>query len=196
LLGLAGAFYLWTFHARDPWKVQVWVAVLILLTIAAALGAIAHGLKLPAKTTDRIWQPLNLALGLAIALFVVGVVYDKWGIGLSCLILPVMIGLACLFFILTRLYSKTFLVFIIYQSVAMLFALGVYGWLALSEQRPGALWLVSGVSLTILAATIQATKTVSLTFIWPFDHNGIYHLIQMVGMICLVLGLRTSLLAG
>ena len=81
LLGSGGAFYLETLSAHDPWRVGLWVWVFALLTLAAALGAIAHGLRMDPRVKRRIWQVLNLTLAVGVALFVVGVVYDRWGLG-------------------------------------------------------------------------------------------------------------------
>jgi hypothetical protein len=51
--------------------------------------------------------------------------------------------------------------------------------------------------VTIIAAVVQAGwdgKASPLTFIWQFDQNGLYHLIQMVGVVLLLVGLRMGLL--
>ena len=82
------------------------------------------------------------------------------------------------------------------KALAMLFALAGYIWLAFEGSLDGAWLMVAGVLATIPAAGVQASNSVSLTFIWQFDHNGAYHLIQMVGILLLVVGLRAALLAG
>jgi hypothetical protein len=51
-----------------------------------------------------------------------------------------------------------------------------------------------GILVSIIAAGIQANKSVAMTVIWRFDHNGIYHLVQSAGLVLLVMGLRWSLL--
>ena len=52
----------------DRKKGRIWVAAFALLAIASALGAIAHGFKMNARANELIWMPLNLALGLTVAL--------------------------------------------------------------------------------------------------------------------------------
>jgi hypothetical protein len=54
--------------------------------------------------------------------------------------------------------------------------------------------MAAGILVSILAAGIQAKKSICLTLIWQFDHNGIYHIVQMLGLILLLVGLRRSLL--
>jgi hypothetical protein len=53
--------------------------------------------------------------------------------------------------------------------------------------------MVAGILTTIAAAGVQAGKLISFTFIWSFDHNGVYHLIQMMGIGFLLAGLKKAL---
>jgi len=98
-----------------------------------------------------------------------------------------------LFFLLTQLIRGSFLVFVIYEAVAMLLALSIYAYLAVRHRRDGAALMAVAIVLNIVAAAIQASGSVSLTVIWPFDHNGVFHLVQMVAVVVLVLGLRRAL---
>ncbi|MBI5715535.1 MAG: hypothetical protein HZC38_19210 [Chloroflexi bacterium] len=178
-----------TQHRRDQFKTNIWLGAFGLLTFASVIGAVAHGLKLPATIYTALWQPINLALGLTIAFFVTGVVYDLRGRAVAQRVRPLLIGAAIIFYIITVLISGTFLVFILYEAVAMLFALGGYGWLALRKQLAGAGSMATGVLFTIVAAAVQASNDISVTFIWQFDHNGLFHLIQVIGILFLAIGL-------
>jgi len=55
--------------------------------------------------------------------------------------------------------------------------------------------MAAGILTSIVASGIQASKAVSFTFIWPFDHNGTFHLILIVGFLFLTIGLRSAFLA-
>ena len=94
---------------------------------------------------------------------------------------------------ITLIWPDSFMVFIVYETVAMLFALGGYTWLAWQGRLEGAWLMVIGILTTIVAAGVQAGKLLSFTFIWSFDHNGVYHLIQMVGIGLLLAGLKKAL---
>jgi hypothetical protein len=107
-----------------------------------------------------------------------------------------MVCAAIAFFVVTRLAPGGFLVFVLYEAVAMLFALAVYGSLAFGAATLGMRWMLAGVGLNILAAAIQATRVVAFTFVWPFDHNGVFHLVQMAALVVLWRGLRASLAAA
>lgn len=198
MLALLGLFYLLSLNQSDPWKVNIWAWTFSLLVVAAALGAVVHGFKMSKTVNQRLWWPLNLSLAWLVALFVVGVVYDLWGVESSRWIVPPALTVGFVFFGLTLLNPTNFLPFIIYEVIAMLFALGGYGWLAWTGRLPGAGWMMAGVLVTIIAAGIQALwngKEKPVRMIWQFDQNGLYHLIQMVGVVFLVIGLRIGLLA-
>jgi len=140
-----------------------------------------------------LWHPLNLALGLLVALILVGTVFDVWGESRARGALPIMASLGVGFFIYTVVLPGSFLVFVIYEAVVLVFAVGAYSWLAAKGSLAGAWLMVAGILLSIVAAVVQATKLFSFTLIWTFDHNGVYHLIQMVAVVFLVLGLKKSL---
>lgn len=107
--------------------------------------------------------------------------------------LPFMVVVGFLFFGFTLLWPDNFRVFIIYEAIAMLFALVGYIWLAVKGRLKGALWMASGVLVTIIAAAVQATKVVAFSLIWDFDHNGAFHIIQIMGMLLLFIGISKSL---
>lgn len=188
----------WLAHRRapDPPKVTLWILVLALLAVASALGAVAHGLDLSPDTVYLLWQPLFLSLGLVVALFVIAAVHDGIGPGTARrLLIPALLVGAC-FYLVTLLFPGTFLVFVLYEAVAMLVALALYVKLAL---RSGAGWarlMVLGIALNVVAAGIQASGTVRLDLGVPLDHNGVFHIVQMVAIVVLVAGVGKSLPRG
>lgn len=180
-------------HAPRPentFKAHVWAAAFALLALAALLGAVIHGFQLDDATRKLLWQPVNLSLGLTMALFVVAAVGDFWGEATARRSLPVLLIAGLAFFAATRLIPGGFAVFLVYEALAMLFALGV--WLAVAGRLPGAWWLVAGVLLSIAAAVVQASK-VELSLWWEFDHNGIFHLVQVAAIMALGIGVRKAL---
>lgn len=179
--------------SQDLWKIIIWSAAFGLIGLAAAFGAAAHGLVMARKVHDRIWRLLNLSLALAVSLFVAGVAYDLWGLAVCFKVLPVMLASSLLFFGATLRYPGIFFVFIVYEGLALVFALSAYIYMALRREPAGAAFMAAGILVSILAAGIQANKSISLTVIWQFDHNGIYHVLQAVGLIFLLIGLQRSL---
>lgn len=180
-------------NSGELWKISIWSAAIGSIGLAAALGAVAHGLILSRTLHHFSWLVLNLALSLAISLFVVGVVYDLWGFEVSLKTLPILLITGLGFYLTTLFYPGIFFLFIVYAGVALVFALAAYIYLTIQQDLPGAYLMAAGVLASIIAAGIQANKSVVVTFIWRFDHNGIYHLVQVVGLLLLFAGLRKSL---
>jgi hypothetical protein len=193
LVAIGGFWYLHWLKATDLWKLNVWSAAFAFIALSAALGCIVHGLLLPQAVYARVWQAINLSLGFAVSLFVVGVAYDFWGPTTAQRMLPVLIGAAVVFFVVTKTYPGIFFVFVVYEALALTFAFGIYVWLAISGQCAGAVPMAGGILISLVAAGLQACKRISLNLIWSFDHNGVFHLVQMVGLSFLVAGLRLSL---
>jgi hypothetical protein len=177
----------------DPPKVTVWILVLALLAVASILGAVAHGFDLSSDTRYLLWQPLFLSLGLVVALFVVAAAYDGLGPDTARrLLIPALVLGAC-FYLVTLLFPGTLLVFVLYEAVAMLVALALYVRLAARNGERWAWLMVLGIGLNIAAAAIQASGTVRLSLGVPLDHNGVFHLVQMVAIVVLVAGVGRSL---
>ena len=144
LFALASLFYLRRIQQRDVWKTNIWSCVFGLLTFSAALGTLVHGFKMPESLYRFLWQPLFLALGFVVALFVLGACYDTWGLVATRRMLPVMLIIAVAFYAVTLIFPGTFLVFIIYEEIAMAFALFAYGWLALRKRLSAAGLMTAG----------------------------------------------------
>lgn len=181
------------FRDADPWRVGIWLWVFGLLAFAAGLGAVVHGLEMSENTRDLLWQPLFLSLGLVVGLFVVAATYDWKGQTASGRLLPVMLVIGVAFFALTRIVTGTFLVFVAYEAVAMVFAFVLYTGLAVSKRLEGAGTIALAIVLNIVAAGIQASGSVAVTIGVPFDHNGVFHVVQTVAVIVLVSGLVKGL---
>jgi hypothetical protein len=176
----------------DPWKARLWATAFAGFALASVLGAMAHGLKLAPATTDLLWRLLNLTLGLTVALFVVAAVYDHWGRQVARRALPLLVAVGLGFFLTTQLRPGSFRVFVLYEAVALLIALLLYVRLALVCCMRGGGAMIGGILPSLLAA-VQTRGPVAFTLIWPFDHNGAFHLIQLIGLVALLWGIRSSI---
>ena len=192
-MAIVAAVYLHRIRQNNQWQITLWVWIFGLHALAALLGSIAHGFKMSRMFQSFLWYPLYLSLGLLVALFIVVVVYDIWGEVVARRVLPIMLIIGVGFFGITFIWPDNFMVFIVYEIAAMFFALGGYTWVAFRGFLDGAYLIAVGIFVTIIAAGAQACNILSFTFIWTFDHNGIYHLIQMIGVVFLVAGLRKAL---
>ncbi len=98
------------FRAQHRWKTRLWSWVLGLLALAPSLGAIAHGLDLSPGLRNLLWQPLYLALGIDVALFVLGGVYDWLGEEVARRLFPGVVLIRGLFYCVTLMMSGAFVV--------------------------------------------------------------------------------------
>lgn len=192
LVCVALAALLWSIPTQFEFKRAVWLAVLAVLACGSLLGAIAHGLVLPERTRAMLWKPLYLSLGLTVALVVVGAVLDGWGEPTARRVLPWAIGAALLFFLVTQWLGGAFILFIVYEGAAVLAALAIYATLALRGGMPGAGAMAAGVALSLIAAVVQVSR-LSATIGVRFDHNGLFHLVQLAGVLLMAAGVRASL---
>ena len=192
ILALAGALHLYRVGPLAPWKTTLWGCVFGLLCVAATLGAVAHGFQLSKRLRRLIWHPVYLSLGLLVALCVVGAVHDVFGESTARQILPLMIGVGLGFYGTILLWPDNFLIFDVYQTVAMVFPLAVYAWAAYQGRIDGAWLMALGFLASITGAGIRARRILSFTLVWSFDHNGIHHLLQTAGSILLLAGLTEA----
>ncbi len=196
VLALGCAVYLSRYRQMDRWKVAIWTWMLGMLAAAALLGAVVHGFALSYGISQLLWRPLFFLLGLLVALFVVAAAYDMSGRLAARRALTLMIPLAVAFLSITQLASGMFLAFILYEALAMFLALGIYVSLAARRRLRGADLMAAAILLNIVAAAIQASGSVSFTLVWSFDHNGVFHLVQIVAVVVLMFGLRAALRAA
>lgn len=195
VLALGGLTVLLPLQRYDPWKARIWSTALACLMIASAFGAIVHGIETGPRVHRLLWLLIWLCLGLLVAFFVIGTVYDLWGERAARRWAPVMIVAGLAFFAVTQLAGGAFVVFVMYEAAALGLALLGYAYLALIRRAPGVGLIAAGILVTLLAAVLQATRWLTpLTLIWTFDHNGLFHIVQMVGVALIVLGLRAAIL--
>jgi hypothetical protein len=173
-----------------PFWTWVWSWIFALLAFACLLGAMAHGFKMTARVNGMLWMPIYLALGLTVALFAVAAISYVWNDHLARRCLAIAVGLATIFFAVTQFWSDSFILFVVYEVVVMLFVLALY---AICWWRPGARrgsgFLAAGVFIGLLAAVADTQPTMR---VWTFDNHGCFHLIQMVSLIALSIGLYQS----
>jgi hypothetical protein len=135
---------------------------------------------------------LYLSLGLSVALFLVGGIYDWRGEAAARALLPWAVGIGVSFFVVTQLSSGSFLIFVVYEATAMLATLAMYVYLSTTGRLAGAGMMTVGIGLSIVASAVQAS-VLSVRLIVPFDHNGLFHLVQLTAIAALANGLRRGL---
>ena len=195
LLGLVGLWLTWRLSVlpvQAAWPQQIWIGTLVLLSASALLGSVVHGIELHGTVRSLLWKPLYLCLGLTVGFLVVCAVSDWLGEGAGRHTLPWTMAAGVAFFVLTQVRRGGFAIFLVYEAAATLFALGVYTALAFHD-RPGAVPIAAGLALTLIGAAVQAGRF-SMHVVVRFDHNGLFHLVQLIGVVIIAAGVRMSLL--
>jgi len=169
-------------------RMQPWRLGFMLFATGALLGAFAHALHIPPLLYRVVWAPIYLSLGLAVAFFLIGVVQDAAPARVPTL-RPLILGLGVTSFLIAMLFPRAFFVFLAWQGVGLIVAIGVYTTLWTRGNLSGAGWITLGFLISMAAAAVQGTGTLSFTLIWPFDHNGAFHLIQLPGVAAIAYGL-------
>ena len=195
LTAALAAVYLRRARVHDKWKVDLWSSVFGLVGLAALLGAVIHGVQFSSRVRDALWQPLYLVLGCVVSLFIVAALHDLVGRKSAQRMLPVMIVAALAFWAARSAFGAGFRSFVLFEAVGLVGSLAIYSWLAASRRLPGARVIALAMVLNLVAAGLQAGETVSVTLLWRFDHNGVFHLVQCCAVVVLACGLRRSLVA-
>jgi hypothetical protein len=177
---------------RDRLRAQLWSGAFGAMGGAAWLGVIAHGLELTPAQRRAVWRPLHVCLGMALACFAAGAVYDTWGKRAARRAFVSLTLGAFGFTALAERIDKGFLAFVAYESVALVFALGAYTRLAWLNRLPGAGRISAGILLTLLAAVVQTQPRRVRVAGVALDHNGLFHLVQIAALPPLAAGVRTG----
>jgi uncharacterized membrane protein YccC len=176
--------------SRDPsWRISLWSWSFGLIALSAGCGAIYHGCSLADRLRRVLWQAITVCMGLAISLFLVAVVHDADGPQSAQHALPIMLTAGVAVFAFSRVRPGLFAVFIIYEAAALLIAFVFYIWMAASGTVKGAEWMAAGIAVSLVAAAIQPIKRLRFALLWEFDRNGLFHLVQGVGLVLLGVGL-------
>lgn len=191
VLALGCACAVWRLVAGrsgDASRRHLWSAVFALVGLASLLGAVVHGVALPPTLGAALWHPLYLGLGLAVALILVGAVLDARGRAPARRALWPALATGLAAYGVTQALDGAFVVFLIYQGLATGAALALYAGLAVRGGLPGAATVTVALALNLVAAAVQASD-LSLRLIWPFDHNGLFHLLLLPALGLLYAGI-------
>lgn len=172
-------------RSRFFWGVAFgWVAV------AAAAGGTCHGFApiLTLSLLDHLWRLMGYAIGCASLFMLLGTVFSgmagwvRWGAlgAIGCK--------SAIYFFQVGQYDQFAPVAIDYLSaILVVLVLQAWQWVDQKQgQRESALWLCSGIGVSLAAGMILAFRVA----IAPLNHNDLYHLVQMVGLLLLYRGVR------
>ena len=160
-----------------------WTATIILLGIAAILGGFAHGLA-----RRGLFAAIYPCLVLLMVAFILAVLTDVGGIELAQRARWLVIVLVLAGILTAGRFPDPIQAAAVVEGLIMVPSLIAYGYLAYRHSLPGAGYIATAILATLIAIVLLLRK-VHLKFFYSFDPNGVYHLVQMVGVMLLYLGL-------
>jgi hypothetical protein len=178
-------------HGKDQGRGRYWTIIFLLIGLASGLGALAHGIDMTGEMRRIVWHPLNLSLGITVSLFLTIVVSEVRGPEEAVRGLPILLGLGIAFFVVTLVVPGIFLIFIVFNAMAMILALSGFSYLSVKRgdvfSRRMTVLIIVVILLSVLFAMVKMVGGLEVEFIWKFDQNGIFHIIQTLAMIYLAL---------
>ena len=155
-----------------------WGVAFVALALGAALGGTYHGFEI-----EALWRPTIWMVGLASCAMVVGsACATTKAVARSVLLALAGLKLAAFWLWTWRDDRFIWVVADTAGAFALVAALHLWHW-----REPGSRWIVAGVGVSIAAAAIQAS---GLDLHPHFNHNDLYHLIQMAAMAAYYCGVR------
>lgn len=168
---------------ETEWPYRLWIAMFVMMGVAALLGGLAHGMTamadVPPGWIQGVWLFTLCALWLASLLFYSAVAANRFGVTrLPVCMAPVILGLAVYALWMADKPEFKYVIFG-YEGVLVLALACVADDIA--GGRAGARWLPAGVLISFVAALTQINE-------WRkgevFNHNDVYHLIDMPAFYC------------
>ncbi len=160
----------------------LWAFAFVITSFGAVLGGITHGFKeYTSDETERIiWRLTLLSVGLGGVLMFLGILYAV--INASLTIITAILIVSYIIYAVWILRNDKFIFVIIYY-LPMLIGILIIELFNLSS--PSAIWFISGILSTFIGFGIQI-KGYKLHE--HFNHNDIFHVIQMFAVYLLFIG--------
>ena len=190
----AGIIYLRRTTPASPLR-TLWFVTLAVSAAGALVGGSLHVIPMSERTSITAWGALYVFLGIAISCLVAAAIGAWRGYAAARRLLPFILGFTLVFSAMTQFTADHAMISAVYEAGALLFALAVFGTLAIRGQ-PGMKLVTVGLLITIAGATVAGVESLNVRFIWVFDRNGLSHIGHMIGLAILIWGLRTVLLTA
>jgi hypothetical protein len=163
-----------------PRSRALWVAAFLLTAVAATAGAARHALfeETASAARRQLWSATYLALGLTNLLFVAGLVGALLPVSAHRLGLALLVARCVLYSALLLVVPSPRLVIAdAAVTISMILVLSLHSFRA---ARDGAgSWLLAGLGVSAAGALVQVLRVGPLG---PFNHNDLFHVVQMVGL--------------
>ena len=186
---LCTLFGWWLWRTREGsanTSVTYWAIGMVALAVAAFAGGTVHGfsLVLAEVVLQGLWKGTAFAIGLASFCFLSGTMIASvvkpvryWLIVFSA------VQFACYAVWMATHDEFRYVIYNYGMTLAVILLVHIYQ--GVVRKTPSAGWIVAGILVTFLASLVQQS---GLALHPSFNHNDLYHVIQMGGMALLYRG--------
>jgi len=160
---------------------QCWGLGFGALAVSALLGGLHHGFAavMSQATVSISWKVTVLAIGLFSFGMMAGSVLASTRGAVRTGLLAIA-GAQLAIYAAWMLAHNEYRYVVLDTAAAMAMLLLLHGWSAVSRRDEASYWALAGIAVSALAAAVQYHR-VSLHE--HFNHNDLYHLIQLAGMV-------------
>jgi hypothetical protein len=165
---------------------RLWAAALVMTAVAAFLGGTYHGFIqwLPGASGRALWKATLLATGIGSACLLAAAVTAATAGALQRALLAVVV-VKLLVYVWTIATRDQFALVIADYGTALL-AVALAAWfIRPSGLTPAARWITAGVAVAVLAGAIQRARLAPHVH---FNHNDLFHVVQMGSLYLLYRG--------
>lgn len=189
-LAAASGWLGWSlFRAREAQAARsYWTAAFAALALSAVLGGTYHGFAptLATGTENLLWKATVLAVGVGTFGMVVGSLIATTTGPFRKLLLTV--AAAKLVIYLGWMLNHDDFIYVIADTGTAMAMVGLlHGWSAIRGRDRESLWMLGGVGASAFAAGVQL---MGYTLHPNFNHNDLYHVIQIAAMTLYYIGAR------
>lgn len=165
-----------------------WSVVFSTISLGAFLGAIRHGWG-PSLGSD--WtRLLNLAtyafVGLTAATMIIATLLHYYAYPRLKIVL-ILLGLSWLIYVWIARHRMSFSTVVYYYVPALIMSGALVAWNSQGHYSDGEIWIMAGMMISLLAGGVQIGK---FSLHRHFNHNDLYHVIQLAGLFMIYYGVR------
>ena len=182
-LGAVSAVLGWRLHrdAGGERARRCWAAAFGALAVSAFLGGTHHGFAavLSQAVYDLSWKVTVFAIGLfSFGMMAGSMLATTRGAARSALLAIAAAQLAV--YTAWMLVHDEYRYVVLDSAIAMAALLLLHGWSAASRRDEASYWVLAGIAVSAVAAAVQYYR---VALHEHFNHNDLYHLVQIAGMV-------------
>lgn len=189
LAGVTGWLGLRLWRVRDKQQSRAgWSLAFEALALGAVLGGTYHGFAqaFDERTHHLLWRVTTFAIGIASFGMLAGsALAATTGAPRRTIVALAAVKLAS--YSAWMLLHDAFIYAIADTGIAMAAVGAMHGWRWVGTRDRASLWILGGVGVSALAAAVQAS---GLVLHRHFNHNDLYHVVQVAAMALFYLGAR------